>query len=136
VESDDFKKLKEMILAQYQNAFPTINLVDANHNGNGELLMKHENPVQDLDLNDTRETLSVLNEFWGRPVHLDTIFEVDAPEPKPSERPWGPLFDDGNDERPKPERKPVRLTYKDNKMTIHTLTSDGKPDKDVTDLYF
>jgi stage V sporulation protein R len=135
VESDDFKQLKEMILANYQNTFPVINLVDANFNNNDELLMKHENTVQDLDLADTRETLAVLNEFWGRPVHLDTMFEVEG-EDSGRDRGLRPLFADEMDEPPKADRKPVRLTYKDGKMEIFTLTSEGKPDKNITDLYF
>jgi stage V sporulation protein R len=138
VESDDFKQVKEQILSMYQNAFPTLNLVDANHNQQGELLLKHENPVQDLDLQDTKYTMGVINEFWGRPVNLDTIFEVEQENTNASRRPhfdpwssWGPR-------EPEVEfkRQPVRLTYKDGKMSIFTLDKAGKPEKNVTDRYF
>lgn len=138
VESDDFKQVKDQILSMYQNAFPTLNLVDANHNNQRELLLKHENPVQDLDLQDTQYTMGVINEFWGRPVHLDTLFEVEHEAPNSSHRvqfsPWGSWGP------PEPEvtfkRQPVRLTYKDGKMSIFTLDKTGKPEKNVTDRYF
>lgn len=137
VESDDFKQVKDQILSMHQNVFPTLNLVNANHNNQGELLLKHENPVQDLDLQDTKYTMGVLNEFWGHPVNIDTIFEVEHEVPT-SKRPrfdpwgsWGP---------PEPEvefkRQPVRLTYNNGKMSIFTLDPTGKPEKNVTDRYF
>ncbi len=134
VESDDFNKLKSAILAQYQNAFPAISLVDANHNNQGELLMKHENTVQDLDLQDTRETLAVLNEFWGKPVHLDTVFEVEGDVPP--HNPWSrDHFGWEPEPQPKIERQPVRMTYRNNKMELFTLSKDGKPLKNITDKY-
>lgn len=135
VESDDFKQVKDMILAQYANAFPSISLVDANHNNQGEIRLQHENPVQDLDLADTRQTLSVLHQFWGRPVHLDTIFEVEHEQASKRRRSsWDSL---GPEEAEvKFQRQPVRLTYQNGGMTIHTLNEQGQPDKNVTDRYF
>lgn len=139
VESDDFKQVKDQILSMYQNAFPTINLVDADHNGKDELLMRHENTVQDLDLQDTKYTLGVLNEFWGHPVHLDTMFEVEHEKPKTRD-PFDSGFSWIHWRPPEPEvefkRQPVRLTYQDGKMSIFTLNKEGKPDKDITDRYF
>lgn len=134
VESDDFNKLKSEILAQYQNTFPAISLVDANHNNQGELRMKHENTVQDLDLQDTQETLAVLHQFWGKPVHLDTVFEVEGDVPPLN--PWN-RHHFGWEPEPQPtmERRPVRLTYKNNKMELFTLSKDGKPLKNITDKY-
>jgi stage V sporulation protein R len=133
VESDDFNQLKSMILAQYQNMFPTLSLVDANHNNQGELLIKHENTVQDLDLQDTKETLAVLNEFWGHPIHLDTMFEVEGDVPPPRPNPWG--FGFIEPEVPEFKRQPVRLSYKNGKMQMFTLSKDGKPLKNITDKY-
>jgi len=140
VESDDFNQLKEMILQQYQNAFPSITLKDANHNNKGELLMKHDNPVQDLDLKDTRETLKTLNQFYGKPVHLDSILEVELDTPPRNNNDdwrWGGF---GRSWQPEPqvkhERQPIRLSYHDDKMEIFLLDKDGKPGKNITNKYF
>jgi stage V sporulation protein R len=141
VESNDFKQLKEMILQQYQNAFPAIRLVDANHNQNGEMLMKHDNPIQDLDLADTKETMATLNQFWGKPVHLDTIFEAEVGE-KRAPRSSNPFWDEDrsgrNSQNTKAinERRPVRFSYHDGKMEIFLLKEDGQPGKNITDKYF
>ncbi len=137
VDSDDFKQVKEAILGMYQNAFPVINLVDANHNNQGELLLKHENPVQDLNLADTQETLSALHEFWGRPVNLDTIFEVETEKPT-SARSRHRAYFQNEEESPSVEfkRQPVRLTYQNGAMRIHTLNKQGIAEKDITDRYF
>lgn len=142
VESDDFNQLKEMILQQYQNAFPSITLVDANHNNKGELLMKHDNTVQDLDLADTRETLKTMRQFYGKPVHLDTMLEVEVDSPPVRHDPWasgwGGFGRGGRQPEPqvKYERQPVRLSYKDDKMEIFVLDKNGKPGKNVTDKFF
>ncbi len=136
VESDSFNQVKAMILQQYENIFPSISVVDANHNGKGELLMKHDNPIQDLDLEDTRETLANISQFWGKPVHLDTTFEAEVGETKPKEHSvyWGSR----TDEKTKGihERRPVRLSYQHGQLEIFLLKPDGKIEKEITKKYF
>ena len=136
VESDAFNQVKELILQQYENIFPSISVMDANHNGKGELLMKHENPIQDLDLADTRETLANLSQFWGKPVHLDSTFEAEVGETKPKQQSvfWGSRAD----EKPKGihERRPIRLSYQKGQMQIFLLKPDGNIEKEITNQYF
>ncbi len=137
VESDDFKQVRAMVLSQYANTFPAISIVDANHNNAGELRLQHENTVQDLNLADTQQTLITLNQFWGRPVNLDTIFEVEEDKRASSPKPWDyNFFNVPREPEVAHKRQPVRLTCKDGAISIHTLNNQGKPEKDITNRYF
>lgn len=45
------------------------------YKGNQELYLKHAWEGQDLDINWAKRTLRAIYKLWGRPVHLETIFE-------------------------------------------------------------
>jgi stage V sporulation protein R len=54
---------------------PQIELVEADHAGEGALLFVHRSSGRDLDLARARDTLANLQALWRRPVHLLTVVE-------------------------------------------------------------
>ena len=72
----EFKKVKGKLLQQLTNfGQPIIEVVDANHENRGELLLAHRHDGQDLKSDHARETLAGLEAVWKRPVNLITRFE-------------------------------------------------------------
>ncbi len=71
-----FEKIKKQLLTQLTNAGnPAIDVVDANYQNRGELVLKHRHEGVDLRLDYARECLKALQHIWKRPVHVDTICE-------------------------------------------------------------
>ncbi len=54
---------------------PQIELVDADVDGQGELVLVHHHDGRDLQLSTTGETLKNVAALWGAPVHLYTLEE-------------------------------------------------------------
>ncbi len=79
LDSRDFAAVKQQLLTMLAlRGNPRIQLVDANANGAGELLLRHENDVEeDLQLEWGQEVLGNLARIWGRPVRLATRLEGD-----------------------------------------------------------
>jgi stage V sporulation protein R len=48
---------------------------DADYNHNTELLIRHHFEGQEMDLLYAEKTLEYVHQIWGRPVHLETVFE-------------------------------------------------------------
>ena len=76
IESREFQKVKQRLLFSLTNfGKPWIYVVDGNHRNRGELLLRHEHNGVDLKVDEARDTLSNVQFIWGRPVHLETVFE-------------------------------------------------------------
>jgi stage V sporulation protein R len=54
---------------------PVIDLVEANYDNRGELLLVHRHEDAALDEAKARETLRALHVLWTRPVHVDTVVD-------------------------------------------------------------
>ncbi len=76
IESRTFKEVKEKLLFSLTNAGqPFIDVVDANHENRGELLIKHDHEGVDLRIDYAREVLRALVRVWRRPVEIQTLVE-------------------------------------------------------------
>lgn len=76
IETREFKKVKDKLLAQLTNAGnPVILVLDANFENRGELLLRHEHAGIDLRLDYAKEVLRALHRIWRRPVAVATIVE-------------------------------------------------------------
>ncbi len=76
IESREFQKVKDRLLAQLTNSGnPLIFVYDANFENRGELLLSHEHLGVDLQVDYARDTLKALVRVWKRPVAIATIVE-------------------------------------------------------------
>jgi stage V sporulation protein R len=72
----EFRKVKAKLLTQLTNfGNPIIEVVDANFDNRGELLLAHKHDGQDLKQDYARDTLKNLGTLWRRPVNLVTRVE-------------------------------------------------------------
>lgn len=73
ITSRDFKKVKDTLLLQLTNfGQPLIEVVDANHQNRGELLLIHRFDGRELKADYASKTLQNLFYLWRRPVHIET----------------------------------------------------------------
>ncbi len=71
-----FEEAKRALLFRLTNlGYPLVELVDANYQNRGELLLVHAYEGVGLDLKRTQAVLENLHRLWGRPVHLKTLVE-------------------------------------------------------------
>jgi stage V sporulation protein R len=71
-----WQEVKKNLLQQLTwGGLPQIELVDADHEGKGELALVHRHEGRDLELAQASETLHRVARLWGRPVHLATTEE-------------------------------------------------------------
>jgi len=76
IETRKFKEVKEKMLFALTNAGqPFIDVVDANHENRGELLLRHDHQGVDLRIDYAREVLTSLQRVWKRPVELHTLID-------------------------------------------------------------
>ncbi len=74
IASREFEKIRQALLFQLTNAgTPIIDVLDANHDNRGELLLRHSHSGVELRYDWAREVLSALARIWRRPVRLETI---------------------------------------------------------------
>jgi len=72
----DWRAIKSWCLQQLSwGGLPQIELVEADAEGHGELLLVHHHDGRDLQLGRAQQTLLSVAELWRRPVHLFTILE-------------------------------------------------------------
>jgi stage V sporulation protein R len=72
----DWEKVRDNIVANMTNfGFPYLVIDDGDYHGNRELYIKHMFEGQELDLNYAEKTLQHVYTIWGRPVHLETIYD-------------------------------------------------------------
>jgi stage V sporulation protein R len=73
IATREFKKVKQKLLQQLTNfGQPVIDVVDANYENKGELVLMHRHDGIDLEPNYARETLKNLMGLWKRPVGIIT----------------------------------------------------------------
>lgn len=76
IATREFKKVKAKLLQQLTNfGQPVIDVVDANYENKGELVLSHRHDGMDLDPNYAKETLKNLQALWRRPVSVVTKVE-------------------------------------------------------------
>ncbi|QBD79090.1 hypothetical protein EPA93_25130 [Ktedonosporobacter rubrisoli] len=76
VVEKNWQKVRDGIVASMTNlGFPYLVIEDGDYRGNRELYIKHLFESQELDLGYAEKTLQYVHQMWGRPVHLETIYE-------------------------------------------------------------
>jgi stage V sporulation protein R len=76
IESREFKEVKQRLLFQLTNfGNPVINVVDANFENRGELLLKHEHRGLDLRMDYAKDVMGSIQRIWRRPVAVATIVD-------------------------------------------------------------
>lgn len=76
VESLEFVKVKQQLLSALTNfGQPLIEVVDANFENRGELLLRHTFEGKELKHDFAQLSLRNLSKIWGRPVNIATVSE-------------------------------------------------------------
>ncbi|MGO8946642.1 MAG: SpoVR family protein [Ktedonobacterales bacterium] len=74
----NWEKIRDGLIASRTNfGYPYITVIDADFNGNTELLLKHHYEGQELDIVYAQKTLEYIQYIWSRPVHLETMVDGD-----------------------------------------------------------
>lgn len=72
----DWTKVRDGIVASMTNfGYPYLVIDDADFHKNSELYLKHLFEGQEMDLAYADKTLSYVYQIWGRPVHLETVYD-------------------------------------------------------------
>jgi stage V sporulation protein R len=72
----DWEKVRDGIVASLTNfGSPYLVIDNGDYRGNSELYIKHLFEGQELDLVYAEKTLQHVYQLWGRPVHLETVYE-------------------------------------------------------------
>ena len=75
-EGEEWKEVKETLIRNVgTGALPVIRVVDANHGGNGTLLLRHYHDGRDLEQATAEKTLAHVRQLWANPVVLETEVE-------------------------------------------------------------
>jgi stage V sporulation protein R len=76
IESREFPKIKQQLLFNLTNVGrPIIAVRDGNYRNRGELFLEHKFSGVELKLSYATDTLENLQKLWGRPVHIETVFQ-------------------------------------------------------------
>lgn len=76
VDTRDFPKIKQQLLFQLTNfGQPIIEVVDANFENRGEMLLNHRYEGVEMQPDYSNETLKNIYALWSRPVNLATVIE-------------------------------------------------------------
>ncbi|GAC1630492.1 MAG: hypothetical protein NVS4B11_30240 [Ktedonobacteraceae bacterium] len=76
VSEKQWEKVRDGIVASMTNfGYPYLVVDNGDYRGNRELYIKHMFEGQELDLNYAEKTLQHVHTMWGRPVHLETVYE-------------------------------------------------------------
>ena len=79
IESRKFEHIKAQLLANLTNfGRPMIEVVDGNYRNRGELYLMHRYQGAELKKSDAEDTLRSLQLLWGRPVHVETVWDDEA----------------------------------------------------------
>ena len=72
----NWQKVRDGIVHSMTNfGSPYLVVENGDYRGNRELYIKHLFEGQELDLNYAEKTLQYVYTMWGRPVHLETVYE-------------------------------------------------------------
>jgi stage V sporulation protein R len=76
IADKNWEHVRDSIVASMTNfGQPYLTVDDGDFNHNTELLVRHHFEGQEMDLPYAEKTLEYVHQIWGRPVHLDTVFE-------------------------------------------------------------
>jgi stage V sporulation protein R len=76
IAEKNWQKVRDTLVANMTNfGHPYLVVDDGDYHGNRELYIKHMFEGQELDLGYAEKTLQHVYTLWGRPVHLETIYE-------------------------------------------------------------
>jgi stage V sporulation protein R len=76
IAEKNWEKVRDTIVGNMTNfGHPYLVVDNGDYKGNRELYLMHLFEGQELDLNYAEKTLQHVYVLWGRPVHLETIFE-------------------------------------------------------------
>ncbi len=76
VAEKNWQKVRDTIVANMTNfGHPYLVVEDGDYHGNRELYIKHLFEGQELDLVYAEKTLQHVYTLWGRPVHLETLYD-------------------------------------------------------------
>jgi len=76
VSEKQWERVRDGIVASMTNfGYPYLVVDDGDYRGNRELYIKHMFEGQELDVSYAERTLQHVQMLWGRPVHLETIYE-------------------------------------------------------------
>ena len=68
--------MRDTIVTNMTNfGHPYLVVDNGDYRGNRELYVKHLYEGQELDLGYAEKTLQHVHALWGRPVHLETVYE-------------------------------------------------------------
>ncbi|GIP15561.1 stage V sporulation protein R [Paenibacillus montaniterrae] len=65
----------QLVFSKVNGGFPTLNVVDGDYLGNGELYIEHQYEGDELDLKYVERTMPHVVSLWGKTVHLKTVVE-------------------------------------------------------------
>ncbi len=76
ISEKNWEKVRDGIVASMTNfGYPYLVIDNGDYRGNRELYIKHMFEGQELDLNYAEKTLQHVYTMWGRPVHIETVYE-------------------------------------------------------------
>ncbi|MEZ6139305.1 MAG: SpoVR family protein [Zavarzinella sp.] len=76
IDTRDFEAIKQKLLTSLTNfGKPWIYVVDGNFRNRSELLLRHQHQGVDLNEQEAQDVLVNLNKLWGRPVHVETVYD-------------------------------------------------------------
>jgi stage V sporulation protein R len=76
ISEKNWEKVRDGIVASMTNfGYPYLVVDNGDYRGNRELYIKHLFEGQELDLNYAEKTLQHVFTMWGRPIHLETVYE-------------------------------------------------------------
>jgi stage V sporulation protein R len=79
IAEKNWEKVRDGLVASMTNfGMPYITVVDADFNGNTELVLRHQFEGQELDILYAQKTLEYVQYIWSRPVHLETVVDEQA----------------------------------------------------------
>jgi stage V sporulation protein R len=76
IAEKNWQKVRDSIVTSMTNfGYPYLVVENGDYRGNRELYLKHLFEGQELDLVYAEKTLQHVYRIWGRPVHLETLYE-------------------------------------------------------------
>ncbi len=76
VSEKQWERVRDGIVASMTNfGYPYLVVDNGDYRGNRELYIKHMFEGQELDVSYAEKTLQHVYTMWGRPVHLETVYE-------------------------------------------------------------
>ena len=76
IAEKNWQKVRDTIVSNMTNfGYPYLVVDNGDYHGNRELYIKHLYEGQELDLAYAEKTLQYVYLMWGRPVHLETVYE-------------------------------------------------------------